>query len=765
MTITLAQKKESIVGARLPRVDAVEKVTGSVQYAVDLKFPDMLHAALLRSPHPHAKIISINTRRAEQIPGVKAVITRNNAPRFLFNSSCSLLDAEGDQVIFDDYVRFVGDPVAAVAAVDIDTARRALANIQVSYEILPFVLDAEAAMAPDAPRARENRSNIAFEIGTNLESKDFDKAIAGSDYAFRGKYWTAAVQQCAMEPHVCVSKFDDSGKLTVWSSTQIPFRLRSTLSRALGLPIGRVRIVRPPLGGGFGAKEQMTVEPYSSVLAIKTKKPVKLEYTREEEFTAGSRRHACIMELETGVSKAGVFTARGAKAILQGGAYLSHGAGVLSKGFAHFLMMYKAAATRFEGKCVYTNTSFGGACRGYGAPQIVFAIERQVDEICRELGFDPVEFRIRNSYTKGDTDPATGWKIESGANEISIRKAAERINWNNRLPPKASGDMRKGIGIARYMYSTSARPWWPECSEALAIVNEDGSVNIVTSAVDLGTGITTGFVQIAANELQVSADAVNISKESDTDVYPVDSGAYASRTTYVAGGAVKLAAADARQKLLSAASRMLGVELGELDTENGSVYSKLHPEKRIPYGDIVRKCRTAIEGSSSIMGRGFFEPRGNGPVFGAQFAEVEVDVKTGQTKVLRIVAALDVGKAINPANIEGQVHGAIQMGLGYALSEYLQWNEQTGEIMNPSFLDYKLIAAPDMPKIDVIILESPDPSGPYGAKGVGEQPVVPTAAAVVNAINDAVGVSIRELPATSEKIHRDIQARIRREKF
>ena len=754
---TVTEEKRSIIGARLPRVDSIEKLSGSVQYAADLKFPDMLYAALLRSPHPHARIISINTRKAEEIPGVKAIISRDNAPRFLFNSSCPLLDVEGDQVIFDDWVRYVGEPVAGVAAVDIDTARVALASIEVRYETLPFVLHSESAIGLASPCVREKGSNIAFEIGTNQESIDFDKAIEKSDYVFRGKYSTASVQQCAMEPHVCVSKYDDSGRLTVWSSTQIPFRLRSTLSKALGLSVGKVRIIRPPLGGGFGAKEQMIVEPYSALLAMKTRKPVKLEYTREEEFTVGSRRHACNVELETGVSKDGTFTARGADVILQVGAYLSHAPGVMSKAFAHFLMLYKAATSRFDGKCVYTNTSLSGACRGYGAPQIVFAIERQVDEICRELELDQLEFRIRNSYTMGDVDPVTNFKIETGANEASIRAAAEKAGWNNRFSPKAFGELRRGMGIARYMYSTSAKPWWPEASEALAIINEDGSVNVVTCAVDLGTGITTGLAQIAAHELQVDATMINISKESDTETYPLDTGAYASRTTYVAGGAVKLAAADARQKLLSAASRILGVDLDELDAKDGKVYSKLHHEKSVSYGEVVKKCRTALEGSSTILGRGFFEPKGNGPTFGAQIAEVEVDVKTGQTKVLRIVAALDVGKAINPANIEGQVHGSIQMGVGYALSECLKWNE-AGEIINPSFLDYKLIAALDMPKIDVIILESPDPSGPYGAKGVGEQPVVPTAAAVLNAVNDAIGVSIRDLPATSEKIYRAINA-------
>lgn len=758
MTVAVAKEQRSLVGMTIGRVDAVEKVTGSVQYASDLKFPDMLYAALLRSPHPHAQIISINSKSAEQISGVKAVVTRHNSPRFFFNSSCPLLGAGGDQTIFDDCVRYVGEPVAAVAAVDIDTATAALNSIRVEYKKLPFVLDAETAVRDGSPRVREGGSNIAFENGVNQESKEFDRALAQSDYVFRGKYSTTPVQQCAMEPHVCVGKFDDAGKLTIWSSTQIPFRLRNTLSIALGLPVGKVRIIRPPLGGGFGAKEQMTVEPYAALLAMKTKKPVKLEYTREEEFTVGSRRNASIVHLETGVCKEGMFTARGASMILQVGAYLSHGPGVLSKAFAHFLMLYKSSAARFEGKCVYTNTSLSGACRGYGAPQIVFAIERQVDEICRELEFDPIKFRLTNSFTTGDIDPVTNWKIESGANEACIEQAAEKAGWKRTPAPKKEGCLRRGMGIARYMYSTSAKPWWPECSEALAIINEDGSVNVVTSAVDLGTGITTGLAQIAAEELQVEASMVNISKETDTDNYPMDTGAYASRTTYVAGGAVKLATADARQKLLTAAARILGVSLGELDTENGRVYSKLQPGKRIQYGEIVKTCRTALTGASSIMGRGFFEPNGNGPTFGAQLAEVEVDVGTGQTRVLRIVATLDVGRAINPGNVEGQVQGSIQMGVGYALTEQLQWNRRTGEIMNPSFLDYKLIAAPDMPKVDVIILESPDPSGPYGAKGVGEQAVVPTAAAVLNAINDATGVSIRDLPATPEKVYSQLRA-------
>lgn len=753
-TLLSEEQKARVIGSSVTRVDALEKVTGSVQYTTDMKLPNMLYAKVLRSPYPHARIESINVRHAERLPGVKAVICYKDAPRVKFNSSCPLMFDGGfplDQYVFDEKVRHVGDPVAAVAAVDKDTAEEALALIEVTYKPLPFVLDPEAAVRSGAPQIHDGRSNIVSEI--RIESGDFERAIAESEYVFRGRYSTTSVQHCALEPHVCISKFDENGKLTVWTSTQFPFRLRVWLSRAIGIPIGKVRIVRPPVGGGFGGKEEMTVEPYSALLAIKTKRPVMLEHTREEEFIAGRRRHACIMELETGIGKDGTFKARGMKAILQAGGYATHAPSVLGVGSSVFRMMYKCEALRYDGRSVYTNTSPGGAFRGYGAPQSVFAVERQVDEICRELNFDPVKFRLKNSYTKGDIDPVTGWIIAAGANEECLLKAAEKIGWGKTMVRKASGDKQRGLGLARYVYPTSARGKWPECSEALAIVNEDGSVSIVTSAVDLGTGISTGLVQIAAEEFGISTDRVNISLDSDTDTHPFDLGAYASRTTFVAGGGVKLAAADVKQKLLLAASQILKVDSDELETEGGFIYSRLRPDKRISFGEIVMACRYAPESSATFTGRGFFEPKENAPTFGAQFVEVEVDMRTGQTKVLRVVATLDVGRAINPSNIEGQVHGAIQMGLGYALTESLVWDKTTGEIMNQSFLDYKIFTAADMPKIDVIILESYDPSGPYGVKGVGEQPIIPTAAAVANAVNDAIGVSIRDLPLSSEKIY------------
>jgi xanthine dehydrogenase molybdenum-binding subunit len=746
-----------VVGNSLVRVDAFEKVTGFVQYAGDIKLPDMLYAKLLRSPFPHAEIVSINAERAERLLGVKAIVSYKNAPRIKFNSSCPVLQTVGlplDQLVFPEKARFAGEPVAAVAAVDIDTAEEALSMIDVNYKPLPFVLNADAAMRPDAPQIHNGHSNIFSEI--SYESGDFDKSIEESEHVFRGKYSTTSIQHCALEPHVCVSRYDDSGKLTVWASTQIPFRLRTWLSRALGLPVGKVRIIRPPIGGGFGGKEEMVAEPYSALLAMRTRRPVRLEYTREEEFTAGRRRHASTVELETGVDKDGFFKARGINALLQAGGYASHASLVLGLMGAVFRMMYKSQAARFNGKCVYTNTTPGGALRGYGGPQAVFPVERQVDEICRELNLDPLEFRLKNSFKKGDTDPVSGQIITSGANEECLFKGAAKVGWNTIQSRTQSGDIRRGIGVARYMYPTSAKGVWPESSEAFAIVNEDGSVNIVTSAVDMGTGISTGLVQIAAEELRVGADKINITLESDTDTNPFDLGAYASKVTFVAGGAVRLAAEEARHKLLAAASQILKVDLNELDTREGYVCSKLEPNRRISFGEIVTTFRYAASGSTSIMGRGFFEPPGNAPVFGAQFAEVEVDCQTGRTKVLRIVAALDVGRAINPANIEGQVHGAIHMGLGSALSEFLSWDKSTGKIQNSSFLDYKVFTAPDMPKIDVIILEYPDPSGPYGAKGVGEQATLPTAAAVANAVSDAVGVSLRELPLTSERVYRRI---------
>jgi len=743
------------VGSNIARVDAAEKVTGAVQYTGDIRLPGMLHAKLLRSPYAHAEVLSIDTSRAERLPGVKAIISHKNTPRINYNSSCPPIFAGGfpvDQVLFDKKVRFAGEPVAAVAAVDLDTAEEALSRIEVAYQPLPFVLDAEEAMRLGAPEIHEVRMNTFSEI--NQESNDFETAMEASDHVFRGRYSTSSIQHCAMEPHVCVSKCDANGQVTVWSSTQIPFRLRIWLSKVLGLPVGKVRVISPALGGAFGGKEEMTVEPYAALLAMKSGKPVMLECTREEEFIDGRRRHASIMQLETGINEDGFFTARGVRAILQAGGYASHAPFVLGAAAGIFRMMYKAKAIRFDGRCVYTNTTPAGALRGYGGPQSIFVVERQLDEICRELHFEPLEFRLKNSYDKGETDSVTGWAITSGANKDCLVTAAEKIGWSRNRSPTGMGDIRRGIGFARYVYPTGVKGTWPESSEALAIVNEDGSVNIVTSAVDMGTGISTGLVQIAAEELHISPDKVNISLESDTAITPFDLGAYASKVTSVAGGAVKLAAVDVKQKLIAAASKILKTEVSELETNGGYVYSRLRPDERIAYGEIVTKSRYALDGATSLTGRGVYEPRTNTPTFGAQFAEVEVDVRTGRTKVLRIVAALDVGKAINPANIEGQVHGSIHMGLGFAISEYLAWNTGTGQIANPSFLDYKVFTAPDMPEIDVIILESPDPSSPYGIRGVGEQATLPTAPAIANAINDAIGLSIRDLPFTSEKIYK-----------
>ncbi len=748
----LQEDRLRVVGQHLARVDAPGKVTGAVQYTSDIRLPGMLHAKLLRSPHPHAIIKSIDTSRAERIPGVKAIISHKDTRSSKFNSSCPPLFNDIlplDQVIFDSKVRFVGDPVAAIAAVDLDTAEEALRRIDVNYQPLPFVLDAEEAMRSGAPRIHDANRNIFSEI--SQEYGNFEKVIANSDFVFQGRYTTSSIQHCAMEPHVCLSVFDESRKLTVWAATQIPFRLRIWLSRALNLSVGKVRIIRPQVGGGFGSKEEMTVEPYCAALAMRTGKPVKLEYTRDEEFVAGRRRHACAMELKTGVNKDGSITARSMESTVQAGGYASHAPSVLGAIADIFRMMYHAEAIRFAGRCVYTNTTPGGAFRGYGAPQPVFAIERQLDEICHELDYDPVEFRLKNSHH--ETDTKTGWTITGDPRDCLVI-GAEKAGWNNFRSRSTLGDIRRGIGVARYVFPTSQKGIWPETSEAFVIVNEDGSINIVTSAVDLGTGIATGLVQIAAEVLRIDPRNVNVTLESDTDANPFDLGAFGSRVSFVVGGAVKLAAEDTKNKLLTAASKILKTDLADLETEEGYIYSKQNPDRRISYGAVVTSCRYSLDDTTSITGRGVFEPKGNAPTSGAQFAEVEVDVRTGLTKVVRIVAVLDVGKAISSSRIEGQVHGALQMGLGYALSECLVWNAETGEIMNSSFLDYKMFTASDMPKIDVVILESQDPSGPFGIKGVGEQATVPTAAAIANAINDAIGLSIRDLPLTAEKIYR-----------
>lgn len=741
-------KEFLVVGKSLPKVDAIEKVTGTGKYTVDIQLPKMLYGKILRSPYPHAKILKVDTSKAEKYPGVIATLTIEDVPRVLHGAGPAPYYMQ-DEYTIDEKVRYVGDKVAAVAAVSEEIAEEALELIDVEYEVLPAVFDPEKATKADAPSIHGTDLNLALPV-IEIGSGDIEKGFKEADYVFEDEYKTPPVQHCCLEPHVSVASWDLSGNLTVWSSTQGPFRIRSVLARALQIPVGKIRVIAPHVGGGFGSKGTHTYEDVCAFLAKKAGRPVKLECARDEVFTASCIRHPTIYKLKTGVKKDGTFTARQAKAYFATGAYANAGPIVVAYTGDNFACMYKCPNVKFEGYCAYTNTEVAGAFRGFGDPQTFFAVELQMDTIAEKLGIDPMELRLKNHIRAG-TKMSDGLFVTSCGLSECIEKGAEAIGWNEKRKWPKTGDKKKrGIGMALGIHKSGVKPG-AEMSSAFIRINEDGTINLLTGTVDVGQGSKTALAQIAAEELGVRLEDVNVTA-GDTAVTPYDEkGAIGSRQTYVGGGAVKKAAADAKQQLLEKAAKMLEAAVEDLEVRDRRIYVEGAPETGASIAEVVMFSQFGEPENTVILGRGSHSPSGKAPYFMAQFAEVEVDIETGQVKVLRIVAAQDVGFAINPLALEGQIEGALAMGCGYALTEELLQGPN-GKILNDTFLDYKIYSAMDMPKMETIIVESIDPTGPFGAKGAGEGACVPTAAAIANAIYNATGLRIKEIPITPEKI-------------
>jgi CO/xanthine dehydrogenase Mo-binding subunit len=741
----------TVVGRRVPRVDALEKATGAAHYTADIHLPGMLHAKIKRSPHAHARVLSVDTGRASRLPGVKAVLTYADVPPEAragapFPRAGSLAP---DQHVLADKVRFRGDGVAAVVAISEDIAEEALDLIDVTYEVLPAVFDPEAALAFGAPSIHGTDRNLVIPP-VIIAQGDVAAGFAEADHIFEGRYVTSRHVPAFMEPYVCICQPEPGGRITVWSSTQAPFMVRGTLSEVLGIPMTQIRVITEHMGGGFGAKQDLYQLEYLTVMfALRTGRPVKMEYTREETFVAGRSRHPVIVELKQGVKRDGTLTARQARYISNSGAYASHGPGITWVGSMMLGSLHKVPNVYIEGLCVYTNAPIAGAFRGYGAPQAYFALETQMDEIAEALGIDPIELRIRNAYQVGDIGPSDTPFLSVEMPEC-LRRGAELIGWDRResVPGSQPGPVKRGIGVATELHSATAYPETKEIANVVVVLNEDGTVQLRTGAADLGTGAKTVIAQIVAEELGVRYEDIHV-VAGDTDVVPYDLGAYASRTTFISGGAAQRAAAKAREQLFALAAERLGVLPEQLRAQDGLISVKDQPACSITFGEVLTPGRGQT--APFILGQGGFAPR-NDYSFAAQFAEVEVDTETGQTKVLRMVAVHDIGRAINPTGAEGQVEGGLHQGIGYALVEDLVVDPETGRTLNPNFVDYKLLTSQDMPEIKVEFIEGVDPLGPYGAKGVAEDAVCPTAPAITNAIYNATGVRITELPASAEKV-------------
>jgi len=739
------------VGKPLPRIDSIVKVTGKAKYSYDFKLPGMLYGKILRSPLAHASIRNIDFSEAEKLRGVEAIITYKDVPRVIYNLGPHATLEPKDKYILDKKVRHVGDEVAFVAATDKDTAEAALELIDVDYKELPAVFDPIEAMKPDAPRVHGVKNNIFANIVKSWGK--LEKGFREADVIFEGKYRTQAVHACPIEPHACLATYD-SGNVRIWSALQAPHKYRHKISQILGMPESKVRITTPYIGGAFGNKEDLLIEPAAVLLSMKTHKPVKIELTREEVFFT-PKRHSSIVELKTGLKRDGTLTARQVNGILGGGAYASHGVnvgGTFACASVGLVSLYKTPNFRAEVKVVYTNTPPAGGYRGYGNPQGAFALETQLDQIADELGIDPIELRLKNCIREGDIDPATGWRIKSCAIRDCVEKIRENMKWTQKRKTQTQfGTKKRGIGLAFMMHVSGVSPFLDQTCSASIRINSDGSVDVQSAAVDMGQGSNTALVQIASEELSIPIESIRITEEGDT-IFPYDRGSYGSGVLYLSGEAVRRAASHAKKKILMEASKHLDVNIARLSLENGIIIIGGKYNKRTSIADVLKNTP-----GGEIIATEIYRPKNNAPNFGVQCAEVEVDSETGEVNILKIVYAHDIGKAINPNIVEGQLEGGIAQGLGYSLTENIFVDYKTGRIPNLNFTDYKIPHARDYSNIEAIIVESEEKTGPFSGKGCGESCIVPTAPTVANAIFNAIGIKPREIPLNSEVVFKAIE--------
>ena len=765
----------NVVGKSITRPDAYDKVTGGRGYPVNYSLPGMLHMKMLRSPYPHAKIKSIDTSAAVALPGVRGVLTPDEVPEKYFTpvyfvpyNAPSMVQ---DFILMSDTVRWAGQPVAAVAATSEEIAEAALEFIDVDYEELPAVFDPEEAMQNGAPQLHENAPNNIAKKPT-FAFGDLEAGFAEADHIFEGVYETQRVHTCYMEPRVCVVDSDTAGRLTVHSSMQHGFGLREKLAVALDIPESKINVVKPAyIGGGFGGKLDIGfIEGLAALLSLKTGKPVRAEHSRGEDFISTTRNPVKVY-MKTGVKRDGTYTARYFKSILDCGAHATHGSEVIFvHGLLGMLFPWKCPNQAWEGFTIYTNNIIGGGYRGYGGPQGCFAVESQNDEICEALKLDPIEFRLRNTYREGDPHPMLdGHLLASYKIEECLRSGAERAGFQKRRPAgSSSGASKRGLGMACQPMWASGCVGFPDIYEhsgATIKLNRDGSADVVSSTVDMGSGQITMLTQVVAEELGLKAENVKI-VYADTDTAPFDAPTHASRTTYSAGLATKAAAMEVKKKLFQAAAAMMEANTDDLILEDGKVMVKGAPGSAMAMTDIIARAEspfiqmtdegpvpTTIAEKGTIIGTASQAPPSNPAPVGAQFVEVEVDTDTGEVRVLRVVYATDMGQVIHPNAAEGQIEGAFQQAMGYALMEHIQFDQETGACLSADFLDYKIPTAMEMPReIETIFIDSHEPSGPFGAKSMSELCMVVPAPAIANAIYNAIGVRITSLPITPEKI-------------
>jgi 4-hydroxybenzoyl-CoA reductase alpha subunit len=745
----------TVIGKDIPRVDGWEKATGTAIYTDDIKLPGMLHGKLLRSPVPHARIRSIDVSKARRLPGVKCVITGEDTPKVKYGNWRLFPATQDEYPLAVDKVRFIGDEVAAVAAVDPDLAAEALELINVEYEELPPVFDVLSSVSKNAPVIHETSPNN-ISVDRKIAYGNVQKGFAESDYVREDIFTVHPVSPAYLEPCSSLAQCDQDGRIILWTSTQTPYIVQCLLASTLGMRENDIRVIKPNVGGGFGGKMELRPWEFCAAFMAKlTGRPVKFTLTREEELTTGRRRHPMRLKSKVGFKKDGTLMAKDLQIYLDGGAYNAMGptATFLCGNFG--AMLYRYPNYRFLGQHVYTNKPPASAMRGFGAPQSLFAAESQMNMAAEALGIDPIDLRIKNAMVTGDAIPDVATISSCGFIE-SLEAVRKMSNWKRNRKKNTNG---YGIGIGCYSFISGGVFNWFNTqypfSAAEVKVFSDGTAHLLTMASDIGQGANTVLKQILAEELGLQMEDIRLTA-ADTAMTPqADLGTWGSRVTLMAGNAIRDAARQIKDVLFGAVSGRFDLNvIFDLECKDGRIQAKGKPDRGITFGEAVAMVQKSNRGIP-VTAKGYYTPRGKGLVtpafsFGAQVAEVEVDQETGVVQVKKMYTAHDCGTVINPMAVEGQLEGSIHMGLGYALSEELVM--EGGKTLSNTFLDYKLPTAMDMPPGESVCIETYEPEGPMGAKEAGEGLASPTAPAIAEAVYHATGYRCKDLPITPEKV-------------
>ncbi len=754
------KNKNNLIGKSIPRIDAPAKVTGKALYTGDIVLPGMLHGKILRSTVAHAKILNIDISAALALPGVKDVITAKDTPCVKFGNWRLFPQTQDELPLALDKVRFIGDEIAAVAAISAEIAEEALTLIKVDYEIIPAVFNVDDSLASSAPMIHDgnpdNTSNISLD--RKIDVGDIEAAFKDAYYVREDSFTVHSHSHAYMEPCASLAEVDSEGRVTLYTSTQTPYIVQCLLASTMEIPENYVRVIKPSVGGGFGGKMELRAWDFcSAFMAKRTGRPVRIVLTREDELAVGRRRHGMKIKSKVAFNKDGTIIAKDFEAYLDGGAYNSMGptATFLCGNFG--AMIYRYPVYRYRGYHVYTNLPPSGAMRGFGAPQALYVSETQMNMAAVDLNIDPIELRLKNAMVTGDKIEGVTTISSAGLVE-SITKVAEMTNF---LEKKKNLPKNKGIGIGCYSFISGGVFNWFNTqynfSSCEVRVYDDGTAHLLTMSADIGQGSDTVLRQILAADLGLPVEKIRLTA-GDTAMTPkCDLGTWGSRVTLMNGNAILDASKKIKEQLSKMASLKFDLNvIHEVSFSDERVYAKANPKRGITFGEAVKMWVKANRGEE-LTARGYYTPRDKGLTtpaysFGAQVAEVDVDPETGVITVERITTAHDCGTVINPLGVEGQLEGAIQMGIGYTLCE--QFAMRDGKTLNTTFLDYKIPAAEDMPEIVSAAIDTYEPEGPFGAKEAGEGLVIPTAPAISDAVFQATGYRCKELPITPEKILR-----------